>query len=462
MRRSRLISICCLMLVLCSPLMLRAQQATPPPNIVYVAPGDSLALIAQRNGTTVSALLAANPSITNPDLVFVGQAIIIPSRGAPAATATATGSRPVATLTGTQTITPTPSITPTLTWTLPPTATATGTRTPIPPNTPTIPAQGGTVNTLVPAVESDLPFELGGQVFSFARPDAMGDAGMTWARAQIRWSLGDSIDAARGAIDAARQSGFKILLNVVGNPAQLAGDPATYYQNFGTFLAQVAALNPDAIEVWRAPNTAREWLPGLISPAAYTQLLTVAYNAIKTANVNVIVISAAPAVTNIYSGCTPTGCDDALFIQGMAAAGVDAVADCIGVGYVDGYVPPDATTGDIRTASHGRYFVSTFNVYALTFPNKPLCLTEIGYLSGEGYDPLPPFYAWAANTSVDDQAAWLADAAALARDSGRVRLFMVWNIDSNLYGTDPLAGWAIVRPDGSCAACDALGAVMGG
>lgn len=43
-----------------------------------VQPGDTLASIARRFGTTVQAILAANPRITDPNLIFVGQVITIP------------------------------------------------------------------------------------------------------------------------------------------------------------------------------------------------------------------------------------------------------------------------------------------------------------------------------------------------------------------------------------------------
>lgn len=41
--------------------------------------GETLFLIAEQNGTTLNALLAANPDITNPNLILVGQEIIIPA-----------------------------------------------------------------------------------------------------------------------------------------------------------------------------------------------------------------------------------------------------------------------------------------------------------------------------------------------------------------------------------------------
>jgi hypothetical protein len=87
---------------------------------------------------------------------------------------------------------------------------------------------------------------------------------------------------------------------------------------------------------------------------------------------------------------------------------------------------------------------------------KPICFTELGYLTPEGYGPLPGFFAWAQNVTVGQQASWLAEAAALSSQSGRVRLLIIWNIDFTVYGSDPQAGYAIIRADGSCPACNAL------
>jgi uncharacterized YkwD family protein len=44
-----------------------------------VKAGDTLSKIASSNGVTLSQLLSANPSITNPSLIYVGQKITIPS-----------------------------------------------------------------------------------------------------------------------------------------------------------------------------------------------------------------------------------------------------------------------------------------------------------------------------------------------------------------------------------------------
>jgi len=43
-----------------------------------VQPGDNLSTLAQQYGTTVAAILALNPQITNPSLIYSGEAISIP------------------------------------------------------------------------------------------------------------------------------------------------------------------------------------------------------------------------------------------------------------------------------------------------------------------------------------------------------------------------------------------------
>ncbi len=41
-----------------------------------------------------------------------------------------------------------------------------------------------------------------------------------------------------------------------------------------------------------------------------------------------------------------------------------------------------------------------------------------------------------------------------------VRLMIVFNVDFSTYGADPQAGYAIIRPDGTCPACTALAGVL--
>ncbi len=384
----------------------------PGPGTVYiVVRGDTLYLIALRFGTTIQAIAAAN-NIVNPNLIYVGQRLTIPGASGPG---------------------PAP--------------------TDQPPTQPTQP----------PPPPGNTSFELGGHIFGFQYAAQMRQAGMTWAKVQITWNQGDPASIAQGAINEARSAGFKILLGIKGNPEQIRANPTQYYQNFANFLGGVAQLSPDGIEVWNEQNIDREWPVGLISPQAYTQMLSAAYQAIKGANSNVLVISGAPAPTGFFGGgCTGNGCDDDAFIRGMAANGAANFMDCVGIHYNEGILNPDATSGDPRGNSghYTRYYQTMVNLYASVFPGKPLCFTELGYLSPEGYSPLPGGFSWAANVTAQDQAEWLSRATVLSRQGGRVRLMIIWNVNSTTYGADPQAGYAIIRPNGTCLACNTLSAAM--
>jgi LysM repeat protein len=378
-----------------------------PAGSYTVQSGDTLNSIARRFGTSSTQIAQLN-GITNPNLIFVGQVLNVPG--------------------------------------------ATGTSAPVTTSAPTSTNTGNVGGS----------FELGGQVFSFSYPDLMRGTGMTWVKVQVRYNQGDPASIAQGFIDTAQSRGFKVLLSVLGDKDQLAANPTQYYQDFANFLGDVAALGPDGIEVWNEMNIDREWPSGLISGQNYTQMLSASYQAIKSRNPNVLVVSGAPAPTGFFANCTSAGCDDNFFIRDMANAGAAQFMDCVGVHYNEGIIPPTQNSGDPRgnSAHYSRYYNGMVSLYSSTFPGKPLCFTEIGYLSGEGYGELPGGFSWASDTSVAEQAEWLASSATLARSSGLVRLFIIWNVDSTLYGEDPQAGYAIVRPDNTCPACNAIRAAL--
>jgi uncharacterized protein YraI len=303
-------------------------------------------------------------------------------------------------------------------------------------------------------------FNLGGHIRNMNAQVAgrMNQAGMTWVKRQWRYQRGQPGEAVGGIVDEAHANGFRILIGIVGMPHEL--NQPGYMADYTAFLAGAAARGADAIEVWNEPNIDREWPSGSIGPAAYTDMLRQAYHAIKAANPNTLVISGAPAPTGYFGGCHGGGCDDDAFVRGMAAAGAANYMDCIGIHYNEGILSPDATSGDPRGASshYSRYFWGMVNTYSNAFGGaRPLCFTELGYLTPEGYPPLPGGFAWAQNVTLAQQAAWLDRAVTLARSSGRVRLLIVWNVDFTEYGADPMGGYAMIRPDGSCPACEALG-----
>ena len=308
-------------------------------------------------------------------------------------------------------------------------------------------------------------FELGGHIENtgFPHSDLMHYAGMNWAKVQVRYP-GD----ANGVIAAAHANGFKIQVSALG-PAGMVTDGG-FNDTVANWLAGMAAAGADAIEVWNEPNLPREWQEGHINPESYTQLLCQSYAAIKAANPNAAVISAAPAPTGYFGGCHAHGCDDVPWLQRMYNAGAASCMDYIGAHHNSGATQPSATIGhpaDPGSTHHSWFFLPQTQTYFNIFGGaRQLFYTELGYVSPEGYNWIPDTFAWGANTSVAQQAQWLAEVVQLSSDTGMVRSVIVWNVDFSCYGDcggvqDPQAGYAIIRPDGSCPACDSLHALLG-
>ena len=82
--------------------------------------------------------------------------------------------------------------------------------------------------------------------------------------------------------------------------------PPTNLQDFANFVSAVATRYRGRIrayEIWNEPNLAREWCDQAPSGAAYTQLLRVAYTAIKAAD---------PTAWVVTAGLSPTTRNDAV------------------------------------------------------------------------------------------------------------------------------------------------------
>lgn len=430
--------------------------------------GDTLSGIARRFGTSISTILQANPQITNPNLIYVGQDIEIPTGDTPPPPPPPPpGTTPTPPPTGTQTYTVQPgdtlsAIARRFNTTVAAIAQASGIN-----NINliyvgqvlTIP--GGGSGTPVPPGGSS--FALGAQTLNLNNEARLQEAGMTWIKYQYKWPSEDTLANLESIIDAAHNEGLKILVTVTGDTAYPATNSIDFL-GYIDFIKQVAALGPDAIEVWNEMNIDFEWPAGQISPSSYVNnMLAPAYTAVKATNSNIMVISGALAPTGFDN--TTNAWSDSRYLAGMRNAGAASYLDCVGVHYNAGATAPSATSGhpaDPGDRHYSWYFGPTLNLYRSTFSTRSLCLTEFGYMSPEGFSGVPPGFSWAANTTLNQQAAWLAEAAQIAKNSGYVRLAIVFNLDFTKYELDgdPQAGYAIVRQNGSCPACAPLGNVM--
>lgn len=450
-----------------------------------VQPGDNLFRISLRFGVTVAALAQAN-NIANPNLIFVGQVLTIPAPGG------TTPPPPTATpVPGAPTATPAPGGTGggTVDYTVQPgdtlfkIATRFGTTVQaivqsngitnpnlifpgqvlhIVPGTGAVVSGGGSGTSGGSAGGSVPPqtaggFELGGQVQNFGGNTlaVMQSAKMKWVKFQLAAGDGNG----NNLIASAKGAGFRVLFSVVGDKNSVLD--GNYQAGYANYVASLAQNGADAIEIWNEENIDREWPTGQINPASYVALLSKAYNAIKAVNRNTIVISGAPSPTGAEGafGLAKVWNDDHYY-SGMAASGAGRVADCIGVHYNEGIISPTRSSGDPRGTYPTRYYSGQLARALASFPGKQACFTELGYLSPEGYGPLPGAFNWAANTTAAQQAQWLGEAVSIASRSGRVRVMIIFNVDFTQYGADPQAGYAMIRPGGTCPACAQIAAVL--
>ncbi|MBN1261795.1 MAG: hypothetical protein JXB35_14050 [Anaerolineae bacterium] len=313
-------------------------------------------------------------------------------------------------------------------------------------------------------------FELGGHTLQgFTYASTMHYAGMNWVKVQVRYP-GD----ASGIIAAAHANGFKIQVSALGESGMVT--QGGFEDTVANWVAGMAAAGADAIEIWNEPNLDREWAYSHMTPQNYTNLLCKSYSSIKAANPNSWVISAAPAPTGLFGGCScqdwagQCGCDDQPWLEGLYNAGATNCMDFIGAHHNAGATSPGATTGHPASPGgghHSWYFLPQTQLYYNIFRGtRQLFYTELGYVSQEGFGWIPDNFAWAANTTVAQQAQWLGEVVSLSAQTGMVRAVIVWNVDAQCYGQcggmgDPQAGFAIIRPDGSCPACETLHALLG-
>jgi hypothetical protein len=101
-----------------------------------------------------------------------------------------------------------------------------------------------------------------------------------------------------------------------------------------------------AYQIWNEPNLAREWGNKPPNAAEYTQMLKRAYQAIKKADPNALVISAGMAPTTELS---QRAVPDTKFIQSMYNAGAQPYFDLLGAHGAGYKAPPEMDPAQVAT-----------------------------------------------------------------------------------------------------------------
>lgn len=177
--------------------------------------------------------------------------------------------------------------------------------------------------------------------------DGVRAIGATWIRIDVNWAMIQR----RGrrsyawspfdrAVRGARARGLNVLGVIVYTPswARAAGttsaaSPPADLADYATFARKAAAhfrpLGVHAYEIWNEPNNGEFWEPGP-DAARYTQMLRLAYPAIKGADRKAKVISGGLSPYGAYGERTARYVGPLEFLQAMYANGARGFLDGVG------------------------------------------------------------------------------------------------------------------------------------
>ena len=330
---------------------------------------------------------------------------------------------------------------------VPPTATATSepaTPTPQLPGTATPTAEEEQPATLPqvteqPAESGFLPAtmespDFGTQGFLWWRPEVaerdlnlIREGGFHWVKQTFAW---ENIEGAgKGHLDwsfsdrvvqQVNESNLKLLARISIDPQKRdfwAGLPPVSADHFADYVFALASrysCKPEAVgciqayQVWNEPNLSREWGHKRPNPAEYVYFLGRAYEAIKQANPNALVISAGMAPTGDNNELAMP--DDLFYEQMYEAMGgsSDGYFDALGVHGVGFAAPPELDPDDAAAESRygGHRFFSFRHVEDIRTimerhgdDDKQIVLLEFGWTS----DPVNPDYRWHGRDAGIDQ-----------------------------------------------------------
>ena len=314
--------------------------------------------------------------------------------------------------------------------------------------------------------------------------------GLGWVKQQVEWALFEGNPGQMdwsgydAVVNAANDHGIKVMFSVVDAPHwsrtyfddNVEGAPPDDLTRVADFLGRMVDRYQGrihAIEVWNEQNLDREWDTAEgVNAERYVEMLRLSYQAIKSRDPNIIVISGALSPTGLncnepYPECPPTGRpiirDDLVYLDSLIAAGFLNYCDCVGthhnginmppdVAWDEGYDDPTAQfRGPFDNPDHSWSFKSTLHSYhdriVAAGSDKPLCLTEFGWATAEGFEDYPPGFEFALDNTLEEQAQWDVQAFQLMRQWGFVRLAFLWNLNYSQLGwgpQDPNAPYAII------------------
>lgn len=381
----------------------------PPQGDAYVVQrGDTLYRIAVRNNTTVSALVAAN-NITNPNVIFVGQRLVIPG-------ATTTAQQPTAQ----------------------------------PSSTQQPEGNSGRVE--------DADFAYGVEIFMFGQDvnalvDLVETLDVDWVKVRVDWRMLEpeegeiTLNELTNIVTVLDNAEVNILLSVTNAPAWARTssdengppDNLATFTNFMSVLANEYAGVVDAYQIWDEPNLRRNWnCNRQLCDTDYLEMLRVAYTAVKAADSSAQVITAGLAPTGFNDRVNAI--NDVVYLQTLFANGVAEISDGIGA-HPGGWAnPPDATCCDqpegvdSHYESSKFYFLENLREYRNIMVNygdadTPIWITKFGWGTSEDTSTPNEINAFVTYTSLAEQAIYVPRAFEIGQELGYVGPMILDNLN---------------------------------
>ncbi len=401
----------------------RPIAAQQPGSTEYVVqPGDNLNRIARQFGVSAAEIARAN-GITNPNILFVGQRLIIPLPAQPTAVAT-TEATSAATPAATAPVTATPLATavataaPTAVTEIPATYTVQpgdnlyrislkfnttmqalmelnglanpnvifvgqvlkipgGTAAAQPGATPGAPVGTGTAEAIPTNLASNVGFAFGvgivqGTEDMTRTADAVSDLGVAWVRLPVSWRLVETtkgnIDFAMldAQIDALTNGGAKLLLTISQAPdwarnTTSESGPPTDFNDYANFVGAVANRFKGRAQAYEV------WSEPNIRREWSGRPLSAASYVEMLRLAYAAIKRADPSAIVVSAGLSPTGYNDGVnaisdrtYLRQAYAAGLASFSDAIGA-HPNGWAnPPDATCCNASPGVSGWFNDRTF------------------------------------------------------------------------------------------------------
>lgn len=295
--------------------------------------------------------------------------------------------------------------------------------------------------------------------------------GFGWLRQEVRWATiewregqYDWTELDRLVADASAE-GVRILLQVGGFPPEDAPrqrDVLTLtpdeMRRYADLLGRMAARyrgQVQAYEIWDPPNAAPIWGgSGVMSASEYAQLLRLAYAAVKAADSQAIVVTAALMPTgsrNPREAIPPH-----VYLDEMYQAGAKAHFDAIGA-QSWGYNNPPADDPTRSTADNTTFkgdWHLYFRSFELLYPvmqkhgdeAKQIWLVKFGWPSST--TPIAG-QEYVADNTEQEQALYLVEAYAIGRARPYVGMMAFWNFNfaPQVAADDIRAAYGILNRD---------------